>query len=175
MDTDQIKVLYVYSLYTSENQLTYLQYTAALAIFFYLMEKGHFPNYQHQLLLYDYKDSRRYLWEDKKFMQDVNIIRDRGFLNRSRVKTTDYRDINAHQCTENGQNFIHTVTDEYSDTFQSIHQDLICDNCNKLLHVLLREDAPHLSCPEECTNIQIAGFIGDVYSSIEINFLPSFI
>lgn len=108
-------------------------------------------------------------------MQDVNIIRDNGFLSRSRVKTTDYRDINAHQCTQNGHDFIGSVKNEYSEMLQSIHQELICDDCNKLLHVLLKEDAPHLSCLEECTNIQIAGFIGDVYPSIEIDFAPSFI
>ena len=72
-------------------------------------------------------------------MQDVNIIRDRGFLNRSRVKTTDYRDINAHQCTENGQNFIHTVIDEYSDTFQSIHQDRVLSTSYRILEMPRQE------------------------------------
>ena len=38
LDQNQKKIVFVYSLYSSEKELKFLQYTAALAIFYYLMK-----------------------------------------------------------------------------------------------------------------------------------------
>ena len=106
LDTDQQKVLFVYSLYSDEKELKFFQYTAALATCYYLMKKGVFPNYKDQLLVYDYKNSRRYLWEDKKFMNDINILRQNDTLIRARARNRQYRDINSHQCSKIGHEFL---------------------------------------------------------------------
>jgi len=174
MDNDQEIILYVYSLYSSEEKLSYLQYTAALAIFFYLMEKGYLPNYQHQLLLYDYKDTRRYLWEDKKFMNDINIVRDHDFLSRSRVQTTDYRDINAHQCTKKGEEYLSNNKIGETGVFKQIYNELRC-KCGNILKVRLNDDNPELYCEKGCTNITVDGFLDDIDLTIDENVSPSFI
>ncbi len=174
MDQDQQKILYVYSLYANETGLSYLQYTAALAIFFHLKNKGHFPKYKDSLLLYDYKDARRYVWEDKKFMADINIVRDEGFLNRSRVKTKDYRDINAHQCTEAGRKYVASHKFDQKSEFAQIKKDLTC-KCGKLLHVRLDDDGPVLHCPSNCYELKINDFLHHVERNIKTSFQPTHI
>lgn len=174
MDNDQKKILYVYSLYSSEEKLSYLQYTAALAIFFHLMQKGYFPNYKHQLLLYDYKDSRRYLWEDKKFMNDINIVRDHDYLSRSRVQTTDYRDINAHQCTKKGEEYLKIKGIGKTDSFLKIRDELKC-KCGNILKIRLNENNPALYCEKGCTDLTIDGFLDDIDLTIKEKVNPSFL
>lgn len=174
MDDDQKIILYVYSLYTSEDRLNYLQYTAALAIFFYLMKKGYFPNYQYQLLHYDYKDVRRYLWEDKKFMDDINVVRDKGFIVRSRVKTIDYRDINAHQCTIKGERYLRENGIKEINSYEKILNELRC-RCGKLLRIQLDDDSPYLRCVRGCMNIKISGFLSEIDLRIDESGIPAFI
>lgn len=174
LDADQKAILYVYSKYSSEKDAAYLQYTAALVLFYFLMKKGIFPSYKEQLLVYDYKDSRRYMWEDKKFMSDINIIRDFGFLDRSRLKTADYRDMNAHYCTNKGHEYIHEGKAETID-LKAIDLHLKC-KCGEYLQVRLDDDAPELLC-EKCrkTKFQVEGFLYNLSEPINYKHKASFL
>lgn len=174
MDQDQKIILFVYSLYSSEEELTYIQYTAALVIFYHLMKKGYLPYYHEQLLLYDYNDSRRYLWEDKKFMKDINIVRDFGFLSRSRVKTVDYRDINSHQCTKKGFEYLKENNIADTDYCKKILNELKC-KCGNILQVKLSENNPELVCRNLCQNIVVEGFLQKIQRNIDEEINPAFI
>jgi hypothetical protein len=174
LDQDQKAVLYVYSLYSSEDLCQYLQYTAALVVFYYLMKKGHFPQYQEQLLVYDYKDSRRFVWEDKKFMADINIIRDHDFLNRARINTKNYRDINTHQITREGQAHLKEINYAHSEPGQKIRKELTC-KCKRLFTVRLDDDIPRLVCPKCKTTIPVEGFLKDLNQDIHYQLDVSFI
>jgi hypothetical protein len=71
LDKDQQYILAVYSFYTHENECAYLQDAAACAIFYYLTKEGFFHYNLNELLVYDYKNYRCYIWEAKKFMADM--------------------------------------------------------------------------------------------------------
>lgn len=175
LDQDQQSLLYVYSLYSSYSEVKYLQYTGALVIFFYLMKKNIFPNYQEHLLIYDYKDTRRFLWEDKKFMNDVNIVRNNGFLSRARLRAQNYRDMNAHQCTPAGFQFLrHSEFDQTSHA-QQIKELLTC-KCGRLYSVELMDSAPQLNC-KNCkkAGIVLKDFLFNSDHPIEQTFNPAFI
>ena len=174
LDVDQKTILYVYSKYSSEQDLGYLQYTAALVLFFYLMRKGVFPSYKDQLLVYDYKDSRRYMWEDKKFMADINIVRDHGFLNRARLKTDSYRDLNAHYCTTKGAEFVASNSD-----FKSISQKvdaLLQCTCGNFRQIHLNDACPELGCVK-CKNKseKVEGFLQDLSQPIGLKYSAAYI
>lgn len=171
LDADQLLILYVYSKYSSESECKYLQYTAALALFFYLMGKGVFKNYKHQLLVYDYKDSRRFLWEDKKFMRDINVLRDHGFLSRARLKTENYRDLNAHQITDKGKEFIKKNEKECSGKIDH----LISCKCGALQSVVLLDSAPVLFCEKCKSRTEIKGFLYDLTTPVADQYQACFI
>ncbi len=174
MDKDQEIILFVYSLYSSEEEISYLQYTAALVLFFYLKEKGHLPNYKNQLLLYDYKESRRYLWEDKKFMNDINIVRDHGYLIRSRVKTSDFRDVNAHQCSTSGKKYVLEEGFAERDYLLEVDKALKC-KCGSRYNVVLADGNPELSCEKGCPAVVVNGFLKDVKLAIEKPSSPAYL
>lgn len=174
LDSDQLRILYVYSHYSSEKECNYLQYTAALVLFFYLMQKGIFKDYRHQLLVYDYKDSRRFLWEDKKFMSDINIIRDHGFLSRARLKTEDYRDLNAHQITNLGDEFIKKYELEEPKMVEEIDKLIKC-NCNRFYSVNLETNMPVLICAKCKVKLEVDGFLYDLTSPISEKYRACFI
>lgn len=166
LDLDQKKVLFVYSLYSSEEKLEFLQYTGMLAICYYLMKNGIFPNYKEQLLIYDYKDSRRYLWEDKKFMKDINEIRSQGMLIRARARSQEYRDINSHQCSKKGSQYIRAIRFQETVEGKKILKFLKCW-CKKLRHIFLEDDGPYLSCPNCKSQVLIEGFLYDLHEPIK--------
>jgi len=174
LDFDQLLILYVYSKYSSEEECSYLQYTAALVLFFYLMEQGVLKNYKHQLLVYDYKDSRRFLWEDKKFMSDINIIRDHGFLSRARLKTEDYRDLNAHQITSLGKEFSTKYELEEPKIVEEIDKLIKC-NCDRFYSVKLEPNMPVLVCEKCKIKLEIDGFLYDLTSPIADKYKACFI
>jgi len=174
LDFDQLLILYVYHRYSSEKNCEYLQYTAALVLFFYLMKKGIFSNYQQQLLVYDYKDSRRFLWEDKKFMSDINIIRDYGFLSRARLKTEDYRDLNAHQITNSGVRFLEENKIQENELVKKIDQ-LLLSKCGLFYAVFLNDDCPVLQCGKCKEVIPVEGFLYDLTTPIADKYKASFI
>jgi hypothetical protein len=175
LDQDQQRILYTYSLYTSYKDISYLQYTAALVLFYYLMKKDLFPAYKEHLLIYDYKDTRRFLWEDKKFMNDVNVVRNNGFLNRARLRSQNYRDMNAHQCTQEGLEYLSNEGFAQTETAKKINHLLNC-NCGNLRKVLLKDDAPSLIC-EHCEKkeIEIKNFLFDASQAIRHDFNPAFL
>jgi hypothetical protein len=161
LDDDQKHILMVYSLYTDEVNLSYLQYTAACALIFYLSKEGFFKYNQEELLVYDYLESRLYIWESKKFMTDINILRDHGFLIRARCKSKNTRDVNTHQCSEEGREYLNHVLKNSKNTFEifnSMKNVLSCEN-NHLKKIRLQEDGPYLDCGTH--KYLINGFIKD--------------
>ncbi|MCP4123825.1 MAG: hypothetical protein GY751_18910 [Bacteroidetes bacterium] len=136
----------MYSLYSNESDLSYFQYTAACAVFYFLTQHDLFPYDINALLIYDYKKARRYIWEDKKFMSDINILRDQNLLIRSRAKSRTSRDVNAHQCSNRGQSYINQLTiesKEFASVFRSA-SSLLHDPANRLYNVILDDDGPVL-------------------------------
>ncbi len=174
LDKDQQSILYVYSKYSSEKDTVYLQYTAALVIFYFLMKNKIFPLYKEQLLVYDYKDSRKYMWEDKKFMEDVNVVRDFDFLNRARLKTAGYRDLNAHYCTQKGLKYIEEGKANLVDT-KAINKLLKC-KCGNYLQVHLEEKSPVLRCTKcRKKEIVVEGFLYNLSEPIGYRHTSSFL
>jgi hypothetical protein len=171
---NQLAILYVYTLYTSEKTNDYLQYTAALVIFYYLMQKGYFPDYNEQLLIYDYKDSRRFMWEDKTFMNDINVVRSFDYLNRARVRSSEFRDMNAHQCTQKGELYINQLQYADSPEGKKIAQALHC-KCGKLLQVALNDDMPRLVCQGCKQKTEVQGFLKDLDTTINHEFDAAFL
>ncbi|MDP3453500.1 MAG: hypothetical protein Q8R90_11160 [Bacteroidales bacterium] len=148
IDKDQKCILFAYSLYTNEQEYTYLQYTAACALVFYLSQKGFFNYNLNELLVYDYKEERRYIWESKKFMADINILRDNGLLLRARSRSKTSHDVNAHQCTILGHQYVKyllNTSPEIKKTFDNIKRELSC-NGGEIKKIKLLNDAPHLCC-----------------------------
>jgi len=129
------------------------------------MKKGIFPNYKEQLLIYDYKDSRRYLWEDKKFMNDINKLRRNGMLIRARARSKEYRDINSHQCSETGSQFIETTNFSESIEGKKILKLLNCW-CGRLRHVFLEDNGPYFRCAKCKSEIFVEGFLYDLHEPI---------
>ncbi len=174
LDNDQKIILYVYSRYSSEKELTFLQYTAALVIFYYLKQQGVFPEYDEQLLVYDYKDSRRFLWEDKKFMNDINVVRDHGFLNRARLKTAEYRDLNAHYCTISGAK---AISDHFGHTVEAENiKKLITCPYGEVYEILLEDEAPVLHCTHcRKKDVVVEGFLRDFTDPIPEKYAPAFL
>lgn len=173
-DEDQQAILYVYSKYSAEKDAQYLQYTAALVLFYYLMKKGIFPSYKEQLLVYDYKDSRRYMWEDKKFMADINHLRDLNLLGRARLKTACYRDMNAHYCTDKGHEYIEAGNIS-SINLEKIDHHLQC-KCKRNLRVVLNDDCPILQCDKhKKSKVTVDGFLYKLSEPIEHRYVSSFL
>ncbi len=148
LDEDQKYILMVYSLYTDEANLTYLQYTAACALIYYLSKEGFFKYNLEELLVYDYLENRLYIWESKKFMTDINVLRDQGFLIRARCKSKNTRDVNAHQCSGKGReylNFLLKNSNDSQEILNKIKKILSCEN-NQLKRIKLEQDGPYLDC-----------------------------
>ncbi len=174
LDQDQQCILYVYSLYSSYSEVKYLQYTAALVLFYYLKQNHIFPRYKDHLLIYDYKDTRRFLWEDKKFMNDVNVVRNQVFLSRARLRSQNYRDMNAHQCTPQGFEYLIQNSFAQMEIAKKIKALLSC-SCGRLHSVSLGDETPFLTC-EHCRKkqIRIDNFLFDTSQKIQHNFKPAF-
>ncbi len=165
LDEDQKKILYIYSLYSSEEELRFLQYTGMLTICYYLMKQGLFPNYREQLLIYDYKADRRYLWEDKKFMNDINVLRKHDTLIRARARSKEYRDVNSHQISKVGKQFLDYINYASSTTAQKLLSELRC-KCKNLRHVVFEDKDPVLKC-SLCGNVVIVtGFLHDLHGHV---------
>ncbi len=159
IDKDQMGVLYAYSLYTNEQEHTYLQYTAACALIFYLSQKGSFNYNLNELLVYDYKEERRYIWESKKFMTDINILRDKGLLLRARSRSKTSHDVNAHQCTVIGQQYISSILETTCETtlfLEKIKKELSCES-GEIKTIRLSDNGPLLCCRHRCQLID--GFL----------------
>lgn len=159
IDDDQKKVLYIYSLYSDERHNTYLQYTAACALVYYITSEGVFQYNKEEYLVYDYKEDRRYIWESKKFMSDINILRDHGLLIRARSRSKTSRDVNAHQCTTEGHHYLKEVEQKEKnirEQFMAIRKRLVCRNgSKKTIH--LYEKWPAIKCGHSITPIK--GFL----------------
>jgi hypothetical protein len=171
LDEDQELILAVYSFYSNEAEHTYLQYTAACALIYFLTnrEKDKMFNYElNELLVYDYKDSRRYIWEAKKFMNDINVLRDHKFLIRARSRSKTYRDVNAHQCSNEGHKFLKKLQNESVDFKRKVEKTRDLLSCCKghLYEVVLEKEGPELVCREnakECIRLErIEGFLKDL-------------
>lgn len=166
LDKDQRKILFILSLYSSEEELTFLQYTGWLALSYYLMKKGFFPNYKNQLLIYDYKSNRRYIWEDKKFMRDVNILRKKNLVIRAKTRSQDYRDINAHQCSKLGHSYLNEIDYSNSSSGKSIRDELSCNECKSGYELILEDEKPVLRCSKCEEEIIIKGFLRNLFEPI---------
>lgn len=159
LDLEQRSILYVYSLYTLEEKYSYLQYTAACALIYHLTKQGLFTYNTEELLYYDYLDKRHYIWESKKFMTDINILRDHGFLTRARLNSKLGRDVNAHQCSTLGKEYVENLVqskDEIRQQFNKIKTELSCVD-GSLKEIVLKKDAPYLVCQNKSS--AIAGFV----------------
>lgn len=176
LDDDQRKILFLLSLYSSEEELVFLQYTGWLVISFYIMTKGLLPNYKEQLLVYDYKCDRRYLWEDKKYMDDVNVLRRAGLVIRARSRSQEYRDINAHQCSKLGHEYLQAINFKESPMGQAILNELSCKKCGRCKLIILSDEQPILKCPKcKRQEIVVEGFLKDLYQPIEEKVEPYFL
>ncbi|MFX1310839.1 MAG: hypothetical protein ACFE8C_14165 [Promethearchaeota archaeon] len=174
LDLDQKKVLFIYSLYSGEKELKFLQYTAILVICYYLMKQGLFPNYREQLLVYDYKNYRRYLWEDKKFMNDINVLRAQDTLIRARARSEQYRDVNSHQCSEIGHQYIKDINFANSTEGKEITKHLKC-KFKRLKKVVLEDDGPYIRCNKCNSQVFVDGFLYDLHASIKYPYKPFFL
>lgn len=151
IDKDQVNILYVYSLYSNQLHNSYLQYTAACALMFHLTTKGIFDYNTEELLVYDYKDERRYIWEAKKFMSDINVLRDHSLLIRARVPSEKSRDVNAHQCSIKGHEYLREFSAYSSSTkalFSRIKELLYCKN-GTVKEIELTKEGPILKCKHQ--------------------------
>jgi hypothetical protein len=138
------------------------------------MKRGVFPNYKYQLIVYDYKDSRRFMWEDKKFMSDVNVLRDHDFLIRARLNTKDYRSINTHQCTNEGEKYLKETNYSTTQGAKDILRYLTC-KCKRLYRVRLDDDMPRLVCEKCKQTLPVKGFLNDLDKEINFNLDVAFI
>jgi len=174
LDEDQKKILFIYSLYSSEEQLRFMQYTGILSICYYLMQQGIFPNYKEQLLIYDYKADRRYLWEDKKFMNDINVLRKYNTLIRARARSKEYRDVNSHQISKLGIQYINEINLAGSNTGQKILSHLKC-KCGNLRHVVFDDKDPILKCTSCGSVLHVSGFLYDLHEPLEYSHSAFFL
>ena len=174
LDMDQKKILFVYSLYSNEEEMRFIQYTAILVACYYLMKQGLFPNYKEQLLIYDYKNSRRYLWEDKKFMNDINVLRAKDTLIRARVRSQDYRDVNSHQCSKVGIKFLEDIKFFQSIEGKAILKKLMC-KCKNIMNIYLEDDGPYLRCLKCDFEVFIKGFLYDLHEPFKFPLKPFFL
>lgn len=173
LDLDQKLIIGVYNLYSNESDLTYLQYTAACAIFYYLTSKELFNYNLDSPLVYDYLYKRRYIWEDKKFMSDINIARDSNYLIRARATSKTSRDVNGHQCSNLGKKYVLELlkTDQtFNLKMKEIEQLLHFKDI--LMQVKIKENNPELNAISSrgkvVRRIPITGFLKDSHS-IEAN------
>lgn len=175
---DQMLCLYIYELYSSEKKIRYLQYTGMLAVTYYLMKQGLFDNrYVDDILIYDYLDARRYVWEDKQFMRDINILRDDKLLIRSRIRTLAYRDYNAHQISQAGSDYLKKINFANTSSAKQLLSLLSCPRCKRLYSIHLEEDAPKLICPR-CKNkscIIIHDFLKDDQKKTKLHLEPFYL
>jgi len=166
LDRDQKLICGLYDLYTSQEENSYLQYTAACVLFYYLTKKGHFSYSPDAPLVYDYLGQRAYIWEDKKFMADINIVRDAEYLIRARARSATSRDVNAHQCSTKGKTFIANLKKEdpaWAEAMEAICSELQTDK--GLLQVVLRAEGPvlvsNLHKLKPSREIAVDGFLMD--------------
>jgi hypothetical protein len=169
---NQRRVLGLYARYSDPDAHRYMQYTAMLALCYLLMREGHLPGYADDILLYDYKDVRRHLWESKAFMVDVNILRDHDLLLRARVRTAEYRDINAHQCTPTGLAWLRAHHDLVAADRAAMRSLLECPRHATLLDVVLGDDLPRLKCPRCRHHVAIEGFLKDGHQTSTDGLVP---
>jgi hypothetical protein len=172
LDRDQELILAVYSMYTHESNHTYLQYTAACALFYYLTQKQFFDYDLDELLVYDYGEQRRYIWEAKKFMSDINILRDEDLLIRARSRSKTYRDINAHQCSDKGHEYIaekRQSSQEISQLYEQLRKTL-SNPQGEMYDVRLKDAGPMLvherGGEHYVSRIPIQGFLKDLCPSV---------
>ncbi|MCD4724764.1 MAG: hypothetical protein K8R63_07960 [Bacteroidales bacterium] len=168
LDPDQELILAVYSFYTQESNHSYLQYTAACAIFYYLTQKNYFDYKLNELLVYDYKESRRYIWEAKKFMKDINVLRDHDYLIRARSRSKTYRDVNAHQCSKAGHKHIEEKrksSKKFDELLGKVRQILSTDR-GEMYDVHLKDNGPVLVNKRRgesyVSYVPIQGFLKDL-------------
>jgi hypothetical protein len=174
---NQKKVLYLYSLYSNNKDMVYLQYTGILALSFYLMNNKVFPEYRDSILVYDYLDARRYVWEDKIFMNDINVLRGYDLLMRARVRTLNYRDVNSHQITKKGADYLESILFQETLDAREIDSLIYCPRCKRnprLLDILIEEKNPVLKC--SCNyKREIEGFLKDITMEPGKDFVPFFL
>ncbi len=171
LDTDQKKILIVYSLYTNQTKHSYLQYTAACAVIFYLNKKGIFTYNPNELLVYDYGNSRKYIWEAKKFMNDINVLRDQDLLIRARSKSKTSRDVNAHQCSTKGQAYV--KNNLFSKPYFALIKDALSCGNDGLYAIQLEKTSPMLINKfNSKKNIEIDGFLRNLQKTESINYKP---
>lgn len=173
---NQIICLCIYELYSSEKDIRYLQYTGMLAIAYYLMKQGVFGDeYIDDILIYDYLDARRYLWEDKQFMQDINTLRDKKLLIRSRIRTLAYRDYNAHQISQKGSEYL--KDSRFVEIAEQLRSLLSCPRCRRLYNIHLEKDAPRLICPHcrKKSCLVIHDFLKDGQKKTKLHLQPFYL
>ena len=107
-------------------------------------------------------------------MDDVNKVRDHGYLIRSRVKTADFRDVNAHQCATSGKEFLTKKNFKEKDYCVAVDQALMCQ-CGSRFQVVLADENPELSCEKGCPSVVVKGFIKDIKLAIEQTSSPSYL
>ncbi len=173
---NQRKILFILSLYSSEEELEFLQYTGWLTLAYFIMTKGLLPGYKEQLLVYDYKTDRRYLWEDKTYMDDVNILRQKKLVIRARSRSSEYRDINAHQCTTFGKQYLDFIELKESPDGKAILSYLTCQNCKNLLIPIFEDEQPVLQCLKHPKiRVIVEGFLWDLHEPILEELKPFFL
>jgi len=168
LSKDQESILIVYYLYTSKSKNIYLQYTAGCILMYFLTQKEIFNYDLEETLVYDYKEERRYIWEAKDFMEDINILRDKNYLIRARSKSQTSLDVNSHQCSSGGINYINQKIEESPDfkiRFTEIKKILSCNN-GHLYEIHLNDNNPKLRCEydvKKCVSFEeVKGFLKDL-------------
>lgn len=162
LDNDQKLILAVYSLYTDEAKNTYLQYTAACAIIYYLTRKHFFDYNLNENIQYDYMGSENYIWEAKKFWKDMNILRSMGYLKRSRILNKKYREINLHQCTATGVSYLNSIESDLKKDFFGLKNTLVCRK-GHLLELKFGKYFPYLICTKHHNTFR--NYFWDVYNT----------
>jgi len=148
LDQDQELILGIYSLYSNESNHSYLKYPAALSIIYYLLREGHFKYNLNEFIQHDYMGSKKYIWEAKKVVYDINIIRGYGYLIRARSRSKTYSDVNAHQCTSSGFLYFQrrlTESISFKKRFNRVKYSLSCSK-GHLLELKFKNNSPYLIC-----------------------------
>lgn len=175
LDRDQELILVIYYLYTGSYSYktidSYLKYPAALSIIYYLTQKGFFNCNLNEFIQYDYMGSKKYIWEAKKIMNDINIIRDYGYLIRARSRSKTYSDVNAHQCTIEGAVYFQrrlTESISFEKRIDSVKHSLSCSK-GHLLGLEFNNDCPYLICHERHNKYR--NFISDSYDHYKNTYI----
>jgi len=165
LSKDQELILLTYYIFTNKSEFTYLQYTAACALIFFLTQKEYFEYNKDEILVYDYKEERRYIWEAKAFMEDINLLRDKDCLIRARSRSETYRDVNAHKCSSKGLKYIQgKIKDsrEFANLHGEIKQVFSCKQGHPY-DIRLEKKGPQLVCEKNAKEFicfqEIEGFL----------------